>query len=299
MTWALGGTHIGCCRCIADIQATFIYPRDKIIYLDIVQKIHEISQNIMIAFAGDIKIALKIVEKLKLEISKDKYLKKQSQPEIVANDILKYIRFLYNEHFCSTGTNVHFLIFIGPDDACIKSTNKFVQENEKLCKDLFLHGEISYEYIKALEKYDIPSRASESINKFITIKATSPKFIPENIKAPLFGQVGSGSQIDSFQKIVKKYQYYGFSTKSENGEKPDLIIPTGRKIAEYIALMAQDISAKGISQNMHTGLISPNSCTIKPFTVKSDFPRTVDNWDDFKKMAKEKGVFVAGCRAIA
>jgi hypothetical protein len=76
MTWVVGGNCFNGFVCVADIQATISYPKQERRpeqYFNCVQKIHKITKNLCVAFSGDIRSGLKIINELRLYVAN--YLK--------------------------------------------------------------------------------------------------------------------------------------------------------------------------------------------------------------------------------
>lgn len=114
MTWVVGGRHVGCARCIADMQVTVKFPDNCALYFDAVQKIHPIGPGLVIAFAGSIKVALKIIKDLR-----DKFYGKLDKrlfasPIDVATKTVKAIKFFYNQSGIASDNYVEFLLLIAP-----------------------------------------------------------------------------------------------------------------------------------------------------------------------------------------
>lgn len=90
MTWVVGGNCFNGFVCVADIQATIFYPKHEgkpNRYFNCVQKIHKITSNLCVAFAGDIRSGLLMVNELRLYIQgylKDgEYFDIDGQSEII------------------------------------------------------------------------------------------------------------------------------------------------------------------------------------------------------------------------
>ncbi len=97
MTWVVGGNCFNGFICVADIQATIIYPGIKgARYYNCVQKIHRVSNNLCVAFCGDIRSGLEIIQELRwaLEgvIKANEYFDIDGQSKSVIN----FLRESYN-----------------------------------------------------------------------------------------------------------------------------------------------------------------------------------------------------------
>jgi len=69
MTWIVGGNCFNGFICVADIQATITFNNNRRTeYFNCVQKIHKICSNLCVAFSGDIRTGLIIVERLRFAI---------------------------------------------------------------------------------------------------------------------------------------------------------------------------------------------------------------------------------------
>ena len=65
MTWVAAGSCFNGFACIADIQATIIYNNRPGKYINCVQKLHKIYDNVVAGFSGNIEIGLNLIQKLK------------------------------------------------------------------------------------------------------------------------------------------------------------------------------------------------------------------------------------------
>lgn len=113
MTWVVGGRHVFCARCIADIQVTLQYKSGENKYFDGVKKIHNIGDDILIAFAGTIKIAFEVIEKLQKEY-KNIREERFAEPIIVAEKLRKIILHTYKSTKHSKADVVEFILLIKP-----------------------------------------------------------------------------------------------------------------------------------------------------------------------------------------
>lgn len=69
MTWIVGGNCFNGFVCVADIQATFVFNNGRPSeYYNCVQKIHKIFDNLCVAFSGDIRSGLLIIEDLSIQV---------------------------------------------------------------------------------------------------------------------------------------------------------------------------------------------------------------------------------------
>lgn len=69
MTWVVGGNCFNGFICIADIQATITIPGKPNQYFNCVKKIHQVAKNLCVAFCGDIRTGLEIIQELERVIS--------------------------------------------------------------------------------------------------------------------------------------------------------------------------------------------------------------------------------------
>lgn len=68
MTWVVGGNCFNGFVCVSDIQVTIEFNGRPNKYFNCLQKVHKIHDNLCVAFSGDIKTALIIVEGLQVNI---------------------------------------------------------------------------------------------------------------------------------------------------------------------------------------------------------------------------------------
>ncbi len=98
MTWVVGGNCFNGFICVADIQATVEFSNSKPDkHFNCVQKIHKVFDNLCIAFSGDIRSGLLIIEELSIQIpqqmNENEYFDIDGQSAILVD----YLKGLYNE----------------------------------------------------------------------------------------------------------------------------------------------------------------------------------------------------------
>lgn len=98
MTWVVGGNCFNGFVCVADIQATIEFNGSKPNkHFNCVQKIHKVFDNLCVAFSGDIRSGLLIIEDLSIQIpnimNENEYFDIDGQSSI----LVKYLKDLYNE----------------------------------------------------------------------------------------------------------------------------------------------------------------------------------------------------------
>ncbi|WP_289241640.1 hypothetical protein [Delftia sp.] len=115
MTWVVGGRHAFCARCISDIQVTLEYANNEKKPGGYVQKVHKISDDLVIAFADCIRLAFAIIEAIKTEYATNYDQRLLSIPNELAKDLIRFIRYKFNK-LKRDGERVEFLIFIKPSN---------------------------------------------------------------------------------------------------------------------------------------------------------------------------------------
>jgi ATP-dependent protease HslVU (ClpYQ) peptidase subunit len=114
MTWVVAGEHLGCVRCLADIQVTLKYPSGEKKYVDAVQKVHAVRDGVVIAFAGSIKLAFDILEEVKTKSVKNIKEELFAAPAEVARKLQRAIKHYYRKLNQPKNEKVEFLILIAP-----------------------------------------------------------------------------------------------------------------------------------------------------------------------------------------
>jgi hypothetical protein len=306
MTWAVGGSHLFCCRCIADNQVTIIYKNGEKKYFDVLQKIQKINPFAMIAFAGSVELGLKIISSIQTEYAGKVDLRQVKDTVNFSNKLAKYIKFQYSKLSMKTEKYTEFLLFVIPDNPITGIVNDFVTNHPEFFDSLKQDPQVNSWHVELLKKYMTNTKIfQEQIltysSQFLTWKLVSPEFKLNRIPFPKMGQIGSGSRISEYIKIVNEHETLGFEEYVIGEEKPHLIIPLGRNMVRYIATMATEISNRGISKTMNIGLLGPNICSIKNFTGEPgiSFPNVVSNWHDFRSLMKSRGISLSSCYAIA
>jgi hypothetical protein len=95
MTWIIGGNCYNGFACVADIQATISWPEGKKPdeYFNCIQKIHTVYKNLCVAFSGDIKSGLLLIESLTLEMAEsyknNEYFDVDGQSKLLTNYLEK------------------------------------------------------------------------------------------------------------------------------------------------------------------------------------------------------------------
>lgn len=113
MTWVVGGRHVACARCIADVEVTLEYPNGVTEHGGYVQKVHILSDDVVIAFADRIRLAFAIIDLIKAEFMPRLDERLLDQPEIVAQRLTRFIRYAFNK-VKRNGERVEFMLFIRP-----------------------------------------------------------------------------------------------------------------------------------------------------------------------------------------
>ncbi|MFZ3053727.1 MAG: hypothetical protein WA099_09990 [Sulfuricurvum sp.] len=98
MSWVTSAKCFNGLVCIGDIQATITFQNlNKKKYINCVKKVHHIYDNLIVGFAGDIKTALLMIEKLKIQLNdwleKDTYFYLDGQSDKMVHNL----QVLYDE----------------------------------------------------------------------------------------------------------------------------------------------------------------------------------------------------------
>lgn len=97
MTLVVGGNCFNGFICIADIQATIKYKEGRELHFNCVNKIHKVFDNLCVAFSGDIRSGLLIIEDLKIYLNKyineNEYFDLDGQSAI----LVKYLKKTYKK----------------------------------------------------------------------------------------------------------------------------------------------------------------------------------------------------------
>src|SRR5579875_4124822 len=94
MTWVVGGRHLFCARCLADVQVTITWDdQNKTAqYVDAVKKIYVLKGNLIIAFSGTIRVAFEILDALRsdwLARFEDRFF---AEPDEVIRQMTRHIK---------------------------------------------------------------------------------------------------------------------------------------------------------------------------------------------------------------
>ncbi len=97
MSWITSAKCFNGLVCIGDIQATITYSTGDIKYINCIQKVYNIYDNLVVGFAGDIKVALLMIEKLKNLLSI--WLEKDTLFDVDGQlyELRENLKLLYNE----------------------------------------------------------------------------------------------------------------------------------------------------------------------------------------------------------
>ena len=98
MSWITSAKCFNGLVCIGDIQATITFQNtNKKKYVNCVKKVHHIYKNLVVGFAGDIKTALLMIEKLEIQLNswleKDTYFYLDGQSDYMIHNL----KLLYDE----------------------------------------------------------------------------------------------------------------------------------------------------------------------------------------------------------
>lgn len=292
MTWVIGGTAIHSCYCLADIQATLKFNNGRTEYFDIVQKLHMVSPHIMIAFAGDIKIGLCTIAHMKkyYEKNRDRDRHLLANPRLVADKLLNKIYYCYEKNYNPRlPERVEFLVCIYPYHIFLSSlaahNDEIVNYMKKKEKDGSPIDMELIDLLKRLPGYDSFHNTSHQAQCLSFVYVPKSHLIMPKLNELV--HLGSGGAIQEYLDLGESYSSPYMIEKNHNGGKDNLIIATAPYLGRIISQAAQELSHKGISKYMHRGILSNLGCEIKPSQAQ-DFPKTVDNWDDFVKLMGKK-----------
>lgn len=96
MTWVVGGNCFNGFICVADTQATIMTPGERNKYFNCVQKIHKVAKNLCIAFCGDIRTGLEIINELRLQLSMSIPAENYFDIDGYSKVIIKFLKENYN-----------------------------------------------------------------------------------------------------------------------------------------------------------------------------------------------------------
>lgn len=114
LTWVVAGKHLFCARAISDVQVTLKLNNGKTVHINGVKKVHDLSQRITILFAGHIKLAFQIIEKLKSEYMSHIHDRLHQEPGEVMKKLKKAIKHYYNEFKTHDNDHVEFMLLVAP-----------------------------------------------------------------------------------------------------------------------------------------------------------------------------------------
>lgn len=98
MTWVVGGNCFNGFICVADIQITIEYPHTKEKkYFNCVQKIHKAYDNLCIAFSGDVKSGLLIIEDLSRNLQENIKENEYFDIDGQSKRLINYLKIRYKE----------------------------------------------------------------------------------------------------------------------------------------------------------------------------------------------------------
>lgn len=114
MTWVVGGRHVFCARCLADVQVTVTWD-DKTKpkrYVDAVKKIYFLNGNLIVAFSGTIRAAFEVLEVLKknwLPRLEERFF---TEPDEVARQMARHVKSAFGKAKRRDSDVVNFLVFV-------------------------------------------------------------------------------------------------------------------------------------------------------------------------------------------
>lgn len=133
-------------------------------------------------------------------------------------------------------------------------------------------------------------------------KLTSPSFqLIERDKPFSMLELGSGSVLKDYRKIVNKNSTGFYLVDDPEGGLPAAVVPLGKVALEYIFAEALEFKNAGISLPMHITGITHQGVYIKelPEIPDGDFPVVANSWKELQKLLGKKGISLAECFASA
>jgi len=98
VTWIVGGNCFNGFVCVADIQATFEFKIQRPVeYYNCVQKIHKIFDNLCVAFSGDIRSGLLIIEDLSIQVPQSMKENEYFDIDGQSSLLIEYLQNLYRK----------------------------------------------------------------------------------------------------------------------------------------------------------------------------------------------------------
>ncbi len=109
MSWITSAKCFNGLVCIGDIQATITHPSGKVQYINCIQKVYNIYDNLIVGFAGDIKVSLLMIEKLKVLLHS--WLEKDTLFDLDGQvyELVENLKILYDEFRGSSSPQVELL----------------------------------------------------------------------------------------------------------------------------------------------------------------------------------------------
>lgn len=113
MTWVVGGRHVFCARCLADVQVTVTWKDARPTqYVDAVKKVYILRKNLIVAFSGTIRVAFEIIDALQkdwlLQLEEKFFL----EPDEVIRQMTRHVRRAFDLSKREATDSVRFLVFI-------------------------------------------------------------------------------------------------------------------------------------------------------------------------------------------
>lgn len=216
MSWITSAKCFNGLVCIGDIQATITFQNtNKKKYVNCVKKVHHIYKNLVVGFAGDIKTALLMIEKLKILLNnwleKDTYFYLDGQSDLM----IKNLQILYNEIRGDSLPYVELLFCWYSQD---EDENKWTMYNWKFKSPNFVRD------------------SNGSIQSPTQIGSGNQHQNFQNALAFLTGD--SEKRTEKYKEIFE--------------DNPDIIIWTVRKYKNFLISQARQENFEGVSKSFHS-----------------------------------------------
>lgn len=251
MTWVIGGRHLACARCVADIQITLSWDdgsRPKQ-YVDAVRKIHLLSDDLVIAFSGSVRIGFSVVELLRANCVPKLEPRLFTEPDEVARRVARQVKYAYNVARVKEADVANFLLFVrDPTNAYSQvgvyriCSPKF--EVERPLKPFELMeigtGAVLDDYREIVDRHAVPGYlvnepGEEKPSLVIPVGAIALKFLQQ--EAAEYQNAGIS------RAMHLMLMYIGGTTIVEHAAQPDDAFPW---VANTWAELVRNMDARGI-----------------------------------------------------
>lgn len=259
MTWVVGGRHVFCARCLADVQVTVTWKDARPTqYVDAVKKVYILRENLIVAFSGTIRVAFEIIDALQRDWLLRLEEKFFSEPGEVIRQMARHVRRAFDLSRREDTDSVKFLVFIVGTQSIFQQTGVYKIASPSFGIEAPKH---------AFELLEIGSGAGvEAYREFVERHSVAGYKIPDP-------DSGQPTLVIPTGKVALRYLHAEAAEIQTAG------------ISQAMHLMLTYFGNTTIDQ--------------RPATPDSQFPKVAESWGELVSLMRLHGIQLDASDAIA